>query len=138
MLGSVRRTCSRPQGTMERPPLAGLFRGLGSIPQQAFCRSVYAHAPVSYTHLAAAAVVAGTVEPLCAALAVRVDEVEAPGLLSFGGGVDKAHGHAAHAGQVDRLAVFLVADFQVVGRAGADSGKRVTGQACLLYTSRCV
>lgn len=44
MLGSVRRTCSRPQGTMERPPLAGLFRGLGSIPQQAFCRSVYAHA----------------------------------------------------------------------------------------------
>lgn len=30
-----------PQGTMERPPLAVLFQGLRSGPQQAFCRSVY-------------------------------------------------------------------------------------------------
>ena len=78
---------------------------------------------------AAAAVVAGTVEPLCAVLAIHVDEIQAPGLLGFCGGVGEAHGHAAHAGQVDRLAVFLVADFQVVGRAGANSGKRVPGQA---------
>lgn len=44
MLGSVRRTRSRPVMAMERPPLAVLFRGLGSGLQQAFCRSVYAHA----------------------------------------------------------------------------------------------
>lgn len=31
-------------GTMKKSPLVVLFRGLGSGAQQAFCRSVYAHA----------------------------------------------------------------------------------------------
>lgn len=51
-LSSWKEVCSQrpvgraaaPLGRGKRPPLAVLFRGLGSGTQQAFCRSVYAHA----------------------------------------------------------------------------------------------
>ena len=42
LTASAGRTAA-PSGGVKRLPVAALFRGLGSITQQAFCRSVYAH-----------------------------------------------------------------------------------------------
>ena len=96
--------------------------------------AVDAEMPGGGNHVPAALVVAGTVIPRYAAVVVAVDEVQAPGLFVFGGGVGEAHGNAARAEVLDggRLAVLpRVAHGQPVGRAGADSRQQVAGHGFL-------